>query len=90
MDKKWIETVSKLQTYEISPFEINKSIIEFAKAILSIDATLTILADPVLSKDLRKSIKEAEEGRLIPFEKVEEDQDDLDFIDESLPPSMQS
>ena len=63
MDKKWIETVSKLQTYEISPFEINKCIIEFAKAILSIDATLTILTDPKLSKELRKSIKEAKEGQ---------------------------
>lgn len=37
MDKKWIETVSKLQTYEISPFEINKCIIEFAKALLELE-----------------------------------------------------
>lgn len=37
----------------------------------SLYETLAILADPVLSKALRKSIKEAKEGKLIPFEEVE-------------------
>ncbi len=36
----------------------------------SLYETLAILADPVLSKALRKSIKEAKEGKLIPFEEI--------------------
>ena len=37
----------------------------------SLFETLAILADPELSKALRKSIKESKEGKLIPFEEVE-------------------
>ena len=37
----------------------------------SLVETLAILADPELSKALRKSIKEAKEGKLIPLEEVE-------------------
>ncbi len=33
--------------------------------------TLAILVDPVLSKALRKSIEEAKEGKLLPFEEIE-------------------
>lgn len=37
MNKDWIELVSKMETYNITPYEINKSIIEFAKAILELE-----------------------------------------------------
>ncbi len=74
MDKNWIELVSKLETYEISPFEINKSIIEFAKALLE------------LEKFMKDSCYFAQTQRKL---KKEEGQSTLDFIDVSLPPSMQ-
>ena len=33
---EWIEKVSKMETFNISPYEINKSIVEFAKAIVEL------------------------------------------------------
>lgn len=85
MDKKWIETVSKLQTYEISPFEINKCIIEFAKAILQLANEKPNVKPAVSERIGLRTGFPSTKGELI----EEEDQSTLDFIDESLPPSMQ-
>ena len=71
MNKEWIELISELETYEISPFEINKCVIEFAKALLELEARFN---EP---QETPSTIKE------------EIGQSTLDFIDESLPPSMQ-
>ena len=53
---EWVEKVSKLETYEISPYEINRSIIEFAKVILGITGyhpydEMTINPDNGLDQD---------------------------------------
>jgi len=90
MDKKWLEAVSKLQTYEISPYEINKSIIEFAKILVELCRTTSM-------EDIKEACKEWFENNKdvlgpqdhrsmstladkIPMEKVDKlDQPTLDF-----------
>ena len=63
MNKEWIEEISKLETYDISPYEINKSIIEFAKAILELANGMPKQTINIGAKEI-KAPEEARQNKL--------------------------
>lgn len=61
MDKDWIELVSRMETYDVDPFTINKSVVEFAKAILELNEQMEKPIEEEIDQDTLIKIAEAAE-----------------------------